>query len=271
MKIWSVTVLALSLGFAASGTFSALRAQEAATAPDPETQRCVNWIKATVPVAELRGPDPADFCSGIQTGNFGAWSSVFHCGVSWAPTGTPPKYCASWGEIREHETWAAGFTSTTKDGHELFDESSDSSKNAQRNAVTFYSRTPVWMGSLRVPAGMYKLTPSKSPDGWRLAVAKLDGEWNDAKAPQQNLGTVELKDSAPDIEIGKDYLEIWAGNFAKGCERRSTDWNGRELHFIIGSTDLLVCIRPEQAPQDHEANISGDVNALLPAAILNQH
>jgi Protein of unknown function (DUF2911) len=265
MKIWHVTVMALSLGFAASGTFSALRAQQAAAAPDPQTQRCVNWIKATVPVAELRGLDPADFCSGVQTGNFGAWSSVFHCGVSSAPTGTSPKYCASWGEIREHETWAAGFSSTTKDGHELFDESSDSSKNAQRNAVTFYSRTPVWMGSLRVPAGMYKLTPSRSPDGWSLAVARLEGEWNDAKAPQQNLGTVEMKNSDnPTLtdslyfELGKDYLEIWAGNFAAGCGKRPTDFNGRELHFILGSTDLLVCIRPEHSPESQRSNISGD-------------
>jgi hypothetical protein len=30
------------------------------------------------------------------------------------------------------------------------------------------------MGSLRLPTGMYELMPSKSPEGWRLAVAKQD-------------------------------------------------------------------------------------------------
>jgi hypothetical protein len=263
--------MALSLVFAGSGAFSRLRAQDAAVTPAAETQHCVNWIKATVPIADMHGPDPADFCSGIQDGTLGGWSATSKCGASPAVlTGTVPKYCASWGEIRGHEAWAAGFSSTTKDGHELLDGASDSAKDAQRNAVTFYSRTAVWMGSLRVPAGMYELTPSKSPAGWDLAVARLDGEWNDAKAPQQYLGTVEMKGVASGnptltdslyFELGRDYLEIWAGNFATGCEGRSSDWNGRELHFILGSTDLLVCIRPEQVPQNQETNMSSDLHA----------
>lgn len=266
--MWPVTVMTLSLVLVGSGAFSGLRAQDAAVTPGTDTQRCVNWMKATVPVADLRGPDPADFCSGIQNGNLGAWIATSKCGASPALlTGTAPKYCASWGEISAHEAWAAGFSSTTKDGRELLEGASDSAKDTQRNAVTFYSRTAVWMGSLRVPAGMYKLIPSKSPDGWSLAVARLDGEWNDAKAPQQYLGTVEMKDLASGnpmgkdhLEMGKDYLEIWAGNFATGCEGRPTDFNGRELHFILGSTDLLLCIRPEQLPQSQEANMSGDLH-----------
>jgi hypothetical protein len=110
-----------------------------------------------------------------------------------------------------------------------------------------------------VPAGMYKLVPSKSSDGWSLAVARLDGEWDDANAPQQYLGTVAMKRVAPGIEIGKDYLEIWAGNFAAGCEGGSPGIS-RELHLILGSTDLLVCIRPEQAPQNQETSKSGDLH-----------
>ena len=66
-------------------------------------------------------------------------------------------------------------------------------KDSQHAAVTFYSTNSVWMGSLRLPAGMYKLIPSKSPDGWRLAVAKQDGESNDARRTQQYLGSVELE------------------------------------------------------------------------------
>jgi hypothetical protein len=263
MKIWPVTVMTLSLAFAGSGAFSHLRAQDAAVTPDTNKQRCVNWMKATVPVADLGGLDAADFCSGIENGNLGGWSATGKCGASPALlTGTAPKYCASWGEISAHEAWAAGFSSTTKDGRELLEGASDSAKDAQRNAVTFYSRTAVWMGSLRVPAGMYQLTPSRSPAGWSLAVARVDGEWNDAKAPQQFLGTVEMKGVASGdptltdslyFELGKDDLEIWAGNFAAGCEGRS-DFRGRELHFILGTTDLLLCIRPEHLPASQETN-----------------
>lgn len=270
MKMRPVTVMTLSLVLAGSGAFSRLRAQDAAVAPGAEPQRCVNWIKATVPVSDLHGPDPADFCSGIQTGNFGGWSATGKCGAS-PPllTGTAPKYCASWGEISAQEAWAAGFSSTTKDGRELLEGASDSAKDAQRNAVTFYSRTAVWMGSLRVPAGMYQLIPSKSPAGWSLAVARLDGEWNDAKASQQSLGTVEMKGVASGdptltdslyFELGKDDLEIWAGNFVTGCGGGLPYLTGRELHFILGSTDLLVCIRPERAPQNQETNLSGDLH-----------
>ena len=268
MKMWPVTVMTLCLVFAGSGAFSRLRAQDAAATPSTETQRCVNWIQATVPVANLHGPDAADFCSGIQDENLGGWSAVFNCGASPALAGTAPRYCASWGEISAHEAWAAEYTSTTKDGRELLEGTSDSAKDTQRNAVTFYSKTAVRMGSLRVPAGMYKLTPSKSPEGWSLAVARLDGEWNDAKAPQQYLGTVEMKGVASDNpmgtdslyhELGKDYLEIWAGNLAAGCEGGSPGIS-RELHFILGSTDLLVCIRPEHVPQSQEANMSGDLH-----------
>jgi hypothetical protein len=257
MKMWPVTVMALSLVFGGSGAFSGLNAQDAAVTPAAETQRCVNWIKATVPVASM--PNPADFCSGIQDGNLGAWIATFTCGAAPALlTGTAPTYCASWGEIRGHQAWAAEYTSTTKDGRELLDADSEPVKDSPPNAVTFYSTAAVRMGSLRIPAGMYKLIPSKSPDGWSLAVAKLDGEWNDAKAPQQSVGTIEMKSSASDIEVGKDYLELWAGNFAGGCEGRSSDFNNRELHFISQSTDLAVCIRPEQVPQSQEANMTGD-------------
>jgi hypothetical protein len=260
MKMWPVTVMTLSMVFAGSGSFSRLRAQDAAVTPDAETQRCVNWIKATVPVANMHGFDPAHFCSGIKDGNLGGWIATSQCGASPALfTGTAPKYCASWGEISAYEAWAAGFSSATKDGRELIEEASDSTKDAQRNAITFYSKTAVGMGSLRVPAGMYKLVPSKSSDGWSLAVARLDGEWDDANAPQQYLGTVAMKRVAPGIEIGKDYLEIWAGNFAAGCEGGSPGIS-RELHLILGSTDLLVCIRPEQAPQNQETSKSGDLH-----------
>jgi hypothetical protein len=112
------------------------------------------------------------------------------------------------------------------------------------------------MENLRVPAGMYKLIPSKSADGWSLAVAKQDGEWSDDKAPQQYLGSVAMKGSASDNATGKHNLVISTRPCAEGCPGPSVNFEVRELHFMYGSSDLFVCIRPDQVPQNQEANIS---------------
>jgi hypothetical protein len=104
---------------------------------------------------------------------------------------------------------------------------------------------------------MYKLIPSKSQDGWNLVVAKLDGEWNSPKPPQQNLGMIKMTGSTPESPMGKDYLEIWGRPFSNVlCGGGSPNFDIRELHFILGSTDLFVCIRPERVPQSQQANIS---------------
>ena len=203
-------------------------------------------MKATV---SARALDPTDFCSGIWDGHTGGWDAIFKCGQPTQQlTGMSARYCASSGQISAGEAWAAGFSSATRYGSDLLGETSDAAKDSQRAAATFYSRTAVWMGSIRVPAGMYKLIPSKSPDGWSLAVAKQDGEWNDARPTQQYLGSVQMKGSASDNTTGKHNLVI--------STRRWPDSNVRELHFMYGSTDLFVCIRPDQVSQNQEANIS---------------
>jgi hypothetical protein len=203
----------------------------------------------------VRAFDPTDFCSGIWDGHTGGWDSIFKCGQ---PTqqlnGTAPRYCASSGQISASETWAAGFSSATRYGSDLLGKTSDAAKDSQQAAATFYSRTAVWMGSIKMPAGMYKLIPSKSPDGWRLAVAKQDGEWNDAKPSQQYLGSVQMKGSASDNSTG-DNLAISTRRWAEGCPGPSPDHNVRELHFEYGKTDLFVCVRPDQVPQSQEANL----------------
>jgi hypothetical protein len=253
MKLGSVTVLTLSLAFAGSGAFSSLAAQDA-LAPASDVNQCVKWMKATV---SARVPDPTEFCSGSFDGHLDAWHSIYKCGH---PTqqfaGTAPRYCTSSGQISAREAWAVGFSSATRDGSDLLGGTSDAAKDSQQAAATFYSRTAVWMGSLRVPAGMYKLIPSKSPDGWSLAVAKQDGEWNDAKPTQQYLGSVQMKGSASEDATGNHILAISTRRWAEGCPGPSRDHNVRELHFMYGSTDLFVCIRPDQVSQNQETNIS---------------
>jgi hypothetical protein len=251
MNMGSVTVMTLSLLFAGSS----LRAQGPTAAPDTETQRCVNWMKATVPgISTL---DPSDFCAGIKKdGSPDGWWSIWKCGQ---PTqqlpGATPRYCTSSGQFFRGEAWAAGFSSTTRDGRDFFDGDSDGAKDQHLIAATFYSRTPLWMENLLVPAGIYKLIASKSPDGWSLAVAKLDGEWNDAKPSLQYLGSLLMKGSASDNPTA-DNLGISTKPWAEGCPGPSSDFSVRELHFQDGSWDLFVCIRPDQVPQSQEAKMS---------------
>jgi hypothetical protein len=81
------------------------------------------------------------------------------------------------------------------------------------------------------------------------------GEWNDAKPAQQYLGSVRMKGSDSDNPIGHN-LVISTRGWAKGCPGPSLDRNVSELHFMYGTTDLFVCIRPDQIPKNQEATIS---------------
>jgi hypothetical protein len=235
MRLRSVTVVALSLAFASCGSLT-LRAQDASVASRTAIDSCVQWMKATVSAGVASPLDPTEFCSGIKRGNIGGWYSIRKCSH---PTGSlndaTPGYCTSSGQLTAHEAWAAGFsTATTPDGHELLEETSDIAKDLHRSAATFYSRTPVWMETLRLPAGMYELMPSKSPDGWKLAVARLDGEWNDVSNPRQYLGSVELKAAASDDPTGKN-LVISTKPWGDGCPGPSPDFNVRNYISCTGA------------------------------------
>ena len=254
MKLGSVTVLTLSLAFAGSGAFTSLTAQDASVASASDVGQCVKWMKATVSAGLL---EPTEFCSGIWDGHLGGWDSVFKCGQpTQQPTAAAPRYCTSSGQISAGEAWAAGFRSATRDGSDLIGATSAAAGDSQQAAAMFYSRTAVWMGNLRLSAGMYKLFPSKSPDGWSLGVARQDGEWNDASSTQPYLGSVPMKGSASDSPIGTDNLLISTIRLAQGCPGPSPDRSVRELHFSYGGTDLFVCIRPDQVPQSQETTIS---------------
>jgi hypothetical protein len=250
-----ITVLTLSLAFVESGAFSSLRAQDAAVASASEVHQCVEWMKATVSAS---APDPTEFCSGIWDGNLDRWHSVYHeCRQpNQQLTGAAPRYCASSGQVSAREAWAVGFSSTTRDGHDLLGGLSDFANNSQKAAATFYSRTAVWMENLRVPAGMYKLVPSRSAGGWSLAVAKLDGEWNDGRPQQQYLGSVQMRGSASENATGKSIVGISTRSWAEGCPGPSRNHDIRELHFFYGTTNLFVCVRPDQVWQNQETNMS---------------
>ena len=78
---------------------------------------------------------------------------------------------------------------------DIFGGTPDAAKDSQQATITFYSRTAVSMGSLRVPAGMYDLIPVKSPEGWQLEVA----QWANVPSPEKYiLGSVETKGATLD-------------------------------------------------------------------------
>jgi hypothetical protein len=256
MKLSSVTVLTLSLAFVGSS----LRAQDASgTSSSAEVAQCVKWVQATVPDlrppndGDLRKLDAAHFCSGIEEGGLNGWKAVFKCGqpAEQIP-GMAPRYCASSGEIYAGHTWAAGFRSTTKRGSDLLNGSSGAASDLQ-HAVTFYSASSVWMENLRLPAGMYKLIPSKSADGWKLAVAKQIGESSDAEHVEQYLGSVAMKDEPRNAASEQSNLGISVDGGGEGCPGQFPRRDIGELHFTYGSADLFVCLRPNQVLQNQEA------------------
>jgi hypothetical protein len=244
MKLAPATVLTLSFAFASSVSLLTLRAQDASV-PPTEQDRCVQWMKATVPgISTL---DPSDFCSGVKRGSTGGWYSIWKCGqAAQQLTGTPPRYCTSSGQLTAREAWAAGFSATTTDGRELLNGTSDATKELHRSVATFYSRTPVWMGMLRLPAGMYELMPAQSPDGWKLDVATEHGDY---------LRSVGMETAASANPTGKN-LVISTKHWGEGCPAPPPDFSVRELDFSYGSTDLFVCLRPDQVPLSQEENIS---------------
>ncbi len=171
MLVRSLKVLTLLIAFVSCATPLTLRAQETSSTPSTLVDRCVQWMKATTSSGIRDRLDPADFCSGQKrVGEAdGWWSSIQKCGdQTQTLPGTASTYCVSSGHITGSEAWAVGFSSKSSDGGDFL--VADPAKTAlSRNAV-LYSRTALWIESLRVPAGIYDLTASKTPNGWQLTV-----------------------------------------------------------------------------------------------------
>jgi hypothetical protein len=113
------------------------------------------------------------------------------------------------------------------------------------------------MEDLKLPAGMYKLIPSKSADGWKLAVAKQNEESSDAEHAQRYLGSVAMKAAPRDATSEQTNLGILVRSGGEGCTGPSPRRDIGELHFTYGSTDVFVCLRPNQILENQEAEISG--------------
>jgi hypothetical protein len=264
VNLFSVNVLVLSVVVAFSGNICSLGAQKAPISPPTGFAQCAQWIKSTVSGQIKQTLDPTHFCAGIQDGSTGAWFSSGACeGQADRLSDAPPTHCTSSGRITRRETWAAGFRSSTIDGHEFFDESSNAPSDSYRSSAMFFSRTALWIEKLRLPAGMYWLKPLKSTDAWRLTIVNADQEENDATLPQQYLGSVQLKDAAAERRdaassghVGNVFLISIKSRGGDECRSLAKASTASELHFIYGNTDLYVCISPDEVPLDQGQSLS---------------
>lgn len=125
-----------------------LQAQTSSPATEPLTTDCTRWLTAT------SFQDPADasaFCSGSTKAVTG-WFATGPCPHPQNQTteGTSAIVCSSAGDSTNYMSLAAGFKATSDDPAYTV---------PGVGAVTLFTRTAVWIGGLRVPAGFYRLTP----------------------------------------------------------------------------------------------------------------
>ena len=210
-------------------------------------------MKATVSSGVQNRIDPVDFCSGLKRAAAAdGWWSVQKCGDQ-TPTlpGTASTYCASIGHISGSEAWAVGFGSKSSDGGDYLVADPARTVLSQRNAAVLYSRTAFWIESLRVPAGIYDLMPSKTLNGWQLTVVEKE-ETSGPQHPGKEVGIVELKGTASDPDGLKTttHLVISAKTGSERCNATGKGTKAREIEFIYGSADLYMCVHPEQVLLD---------------------
>ncbi len=255
MLVRSLKVLTLLIAFVSCATPLTLRAQETSSTPSTMVDRCVQWMKATTSSGIRNRLDPVDFCSGQKrVGEADGWWEVQKCGdQTQTLPGTASTYCASSGHITGSEAWAVGFSSKSSDGGDFLVADPAKTALSQRNAALLYSRTALWIESLKVPAGIYDLTPSKTPNGWQLTVFEKE-EAGGPQHPGKEIGTVKLKGTASDPDGLKTttHLVISTKMGSERCNATGKGTRAREIEFVYGSADLYMCVRPEQVPPEQQ-------------------
>lgn len=203
-------------------------------APKADMDRCADWVR-TVAGPALK-VNPTEFCAGIRSDGPALWHSDEVCGGVTKPGAAETKrYCTFSGALGEDWTIAAGFVGAAGDGGELLREGNSGA------AATLYSRTPLLIGKLRLPAGLYKLSLSKSPDSWKMTVAPEDAG--------QAGGTVALTADTDRMTYTGNGLSIGVHFYDPRC---ADPLNVRELVFTYHGMDLYTCMRPDHIPPARE-------------------
>lgn len=253
MPVRSLKVLTLLIAFVGGAMPAALRAQETSS-PSTLVDRCIRWMKATTSSGIRDRLDPVDFCSGQKrAAEADGWWTVYKCGdQTQTLPGTASTYCASSGHITRSEAWAVGFSSKSSEGGDFLPADPAKTALSQRNAAVLYSRTALWIESLKVPAGIYDLTPSKTPNGWQLTIVETE-ETSGVERPGKEVGTVALKETAsvPD-GMKTTNLVISTRMGSERCNVTGKGPKAREIEFKYGSADLYLCVHPEQVPAEQQ-------------------
>lgn len=226
------------LALAMVGAAIAVHAQNGA-ASKADIARCTDWLKTVVP--DTMKVDVALFCAGQkqeQVPGLGGWYSTYHCGPAARPAADGKQaYCSASGSFDDDYTIAAGFTSGTGRGGDLFpvEENGDGGAPA-----TLYTRTPVQIGAMRLPAGLYRLTISHPSDGWKMTLAPEAGGATRVAA---------LKPDGERVSSADSGLAIAVHHSGTRC---GDPMNVRELIFTLNGLDLYACLRPEHIPPTQE-------------------
>jgi hypothetical protein len=219
------------LALAMAGAAMAGHAQNGA-ASKADIDRCTDWLKTVLP--DNMKVDVALFCAGQkqeQVPGLGGWYSTYHCGPAAGPAADRKEpYCAVSGAISPNWALAAGFRSEIKDGGDIMP--APGKVDAAGAAGTFYSLTPVHIGSLRVPAGLYRFTISHPADGWKMTVAPETGT---------EIGVVSLKPSSL-LTTTDSALAIGVLNSGFRCK---DPVRVHELVISYSGTELYACFEPE--------------------------
>jgi hypothetical protein len=210
----------------ATAAVCALKAQASSPATEQLTTECVRWVIA------ISFQDPAEakaFCSGVRERHVVGWAGAggAPCPHAQSQTteGASAIVCSSAGDSTNDMSLAAGFKAASDDPAYTV--------AGAGGAVTLFTRTAVWIGGLRVPAGFYSLRPQSSSEGWKLLVFNHDATREDG---QQPLGWVNL-----DTTVGgfvENRLRVYFyPDIPSGTQ-------SEQLHFIWPTANVFVHISP---------------------------
>ena len=199
-----------------------------------EVVQCTHWLETIVPKSTMS--NAPNFCSGIvNVRETVEWAGSSDCPESPVRVADAPRrFCASYGRNDYYETFAVGVTSTSSQGRDFI----DGALPGPNDPAVLFTKKPIWIGDLLLPAGMYNLQISRSPEESTLNVSKQNGDAG------SYLGSVKMK-SAPVEGMPVPWLSIQAWPTVRDGPTPLSEALVNEMHFTWGDTNLFVRIRPD--------------------------
>ena len=206
-----------SLVIGAAAVWS-LQAQTSSPATKPLTTDCIRWLTTTPCFKTLL--TLAAFAR--EQAQSQAWAGQELRGPacilrSETREGTSAIVCQGTGKSTKDLGLAAGFEAASDDQAYTVPGAG--------GAVTLFTRTAVWIGGLRVPAGFYSLRPLSSSKRWKLLVLSHDSTPEDG---QQSLGSVNLETALGGFAENTLRVEFSLFRPTSGRRRKNCISSGRQ-------------------------------------------